>query len=106
MDGRRTTDRQKLTSGTQGAATEREMDPFPSMEKDPAIKKSTKGLEKREKSNNQQQQRYTYQCEKEKRGRESKREAGERPRSGRHCGCFFVVFLLFLIVSMWILKSI
>ena len=87
--------RTKTYLGTQGAAREREMDPFPSMEKDPAIKKSTKGLEKRKKSNNQQQQRYTYQCEKEKRARESKREAGERLRSGRHCGCFFGVFCCF-----------
>ena len=68
--------------------------------------KMNKRVRKATKSNNQPQQRHTYQCEKEERARESKREAGERPRSGRHRGCFFLFFCVFLIVSMSIIKSI
>ena len=104
---RRAKDRRKLTSGTTGAPTEREMDPFPSMEKDPTMIKGQNCQKEGGGNNNQPKQQTLTSKKKEEREKERERGGGERQRSGRHRGCFFVVvFLLFLIVLMWMVKSI
>jgi len=92
---RRTTDGRKTYLWDRGgAATEREMDPFPSMEKDPAMEKRDKWVRKRQKNNNQPQQKHTYQ-ERErgegKRQKEGRRRAPEERSPSWLFFCFFFV---------------